>query len=147
MKPHLTKTLQIVIGIIFIGVLGMGIWSFLQKKPGAGNDGFQHVSAKAAYALIQEHANNADFIILDVRTPAEFQQGHLHNAKNIDFHANTFRGHLDKLDKRNTYLVYCQSGNRSGKTLRMMAQAGFQQAYNMQGGIVQWARQQLPLTR
>jgi len=125
----------------------MGFWSFLQKKAGSGNNSFQHVSAKAAYALIQEHAGDADFIILDVRTPAEFQQGHLKHAKNIDFYANTFQGHLNKLDKQKTYLVYCRSGNRSGKTLRMMEPLGFQKAYNMQGGVGQWSAQQLPLTR
>jgi rhodanese-related sulfurtransferase len=86
-------------------------------------------------------------VILDVRTPAEFSQGYIENAKNIDFYANTFRNQLDKLDKQKTYLVYCRSGNRSGKTLRMMEQSGFEKVYNLTGGIGQWSRQRLPLVR
>ncbi len=125
----------------------MGFWSFLQKKASSGNDTFKNISAKDAYVLIQEQGKDANFVILDVRTPAEFQQGHLKNAKNIDFYANTFRGQLDTLDPQKTYLVYCRSGNRSGKTLKMMEQTGFKKVYNMLGGVGQWSAQQLPLTR
>lgn len=125
----------------------MGIWSFLQRSASSNNGNFKHVSAKEAYALIQGQNGNADFVILDVRTPSEFGQGHIKDAVNIDFYANTFKSQLDKLDKQKSYLVYCRSGNRSGKTLKMMQRLGFQQAYNMSGGVGQWAAQQLPLNR
>jgi len=136
-----------IIGIVIVGVIAMGIWSFLNRRATSDNGNFQHISAREAYALIQEHNSDADFVILDVRTPAEFGQGHIKNAINIDFYANTFRSQLEKLDKQKMYLVYCRSGNRSGKTLPLLKQLDFQHAYNMQGGIGQWAAQQLPLNR
>ena len=57
---------------------------------------------------------DSSVITLDVRTPSEFQSGHLVNAVNIDFEGQNFEGEVNKLDKDKTYAVYCRSGRRSG---------------------------------
>ena len=79
-----------------------------------------------------------DTVILDVRTPAEFAQGHLPGAVNIDVESPTFADEVDKLDKTVPYAVYCRSGNRSGVALDVMSGAGFTGAYHLAGGITAW---------
>ncbi|HEX8427878.1 rhodanese-like domain-containing protein [Hymenobacter sp.] len=73
---------------------------------------------------------NPNTILLDVRTPEEFATGHLKGARNIDFRAPDFRDHIAKLDPAQTYVLYCQSGNRSGQTLKLMEEAGFKNVVN-----------------
>ncbi|UOG77001.1 rhodanese-like domain-containing protein [Hymenobacter tibetensis] len=69
-------------------------------------------------------------VLLDVRTPAEFAAGHLQGAENLDFRAPDFPAQVAKLDKSNTYVLYCASGNRSGKTNTLMQEAGFKHVVN-----------------
>ena len=106
----------------------------------------KNISTKKAHELIEERDGDSDFVILDVRTPEEFAEGHIENAVNIDFYADTFPDELDVLDRDKTYLIYCQSGDRSGSAARMMEELGFQDAYNMKGGINIW-RDDYPLVR
>lgn len=78
------------------------------------------------------------FILLDVRTEDEFNSGHLKDASNIDFYKSDFEADIDGLDKRERYLVYCRSGNRSRQTMFLMRDLGFDEVYNLQGGILSW---------
>ena len=96
------------------------------------------LNPQQAFDLIQENRDNADFVILDVRTPEEYAEGHIENAINIDFYADTFREDLDKLDKDKRYLIYCRSGARSGNTLIIMGELNFNEVYNILGGIRDW---------
>jgi rhodanese-related sulfurtransferase len=82
--------------------------------------------------------NGSGVMIIDVRTPEEFAQGHLKNAINIDFNSENFTSEISKLDKSKTTLIYCLSGGRSGKALTQMKSDGFKEVYNMQGGILKW---------
>ncbi|MCF8553818.1 MAG: rhodanese-like domain-containing protein [Candidatus Nanopelagicales bacterium] len=77
-------------------------------------------------------------IILDVRTPEEFNAGHIANAININLEGSDFSSEVSKLDKNATVAVYCRSGNRSGVATDQMAEIGFTDMYDMQGGIVDW---------
>ena len=77
-------------------------------------------------------------IVLDVRTPEEFKTGHLVNAININLEGSDFASEVSKLDKNSTVAVYCRSGNRSGVATKQMAELGFTDMYDMQGGIVEW---------
>ncbi len=98
-----------------------------------------------AFDLIQENKENIDFIILDVRTEPEYKSGHIENAENIDYYLEGFKDELGELDKNKTYLIYCASGNRSGRTLKIMDEMGFQKAYNVLGGIKGWKSKGLPV--
>jgi rhodanese-related sulfurtransferase len=75
-------------------------------------------------------------VVLDVRTPGEFAQGHVDGAVNVDVESGTFDQQIEKLDKGATYVVYCRSGNRSKVATDAMAGAGFTSVYNLQGGLV-----------
>lgn len=83
--------------------------------------------------------------IIDVRTPAEFQEGHIKNAKNIDFLSPSFSKEIIGLDKEKPVYIYCRSGNRSGKSVKDFLNAGFKEVYDLEVGIVGWKSEGLPV--
>lgn len=85
-------------------------------------------------------------IVLDVRTPDEFDEGHLEGATMIDFYAPDFADQLADLDPDRPYLLYCRSGNRSGQTTVIMEQLGFTDVADIDGGIVAWGEAGLPMS-
>jgi rhodanese-related sulfurtransferase len=89
--------------------------------------------------------SDTSVVVLDVRTPGEFQEGHLQNAINVDYEGINFAGEVNKLDKSKTYAVYCRSGRRSGLATEVMAKNGFKSVFNLNGGVIEWqnAGQQL----
>lgn len=77
--------------------------------------------------------------ILDVRTEIEVEEGYIPNAVNIDIYKGQgFIDELEKLDKTKNYYVYCRSGNRSGQACAIMNSLGFENAYNLEGGFMNW---------
>ncbi|MBD7956408.1 rhodanese-like domain-containing protein [Microbacterium sp. Sa4CUA7] len=66
-----------------------------------------------------------DTIIIDVRTPSEYVDGHLDGAVSYDLNGGELAASLDELDPDAEYLVYCASGNRSSQATRLMVDAGF----------------------
>jgi rhodanese-related sulfurtransferase len=86
----------------------------------------------------QEIIDNGGVILLDVRTPEEFAAARLEGAENIDFHAPDFASRLDALDHAARYVVYCRSGNRSGQATALMAEKGFTDVTDVDGGIAAW---------
>jgi len=97
-------------------------------------------SPEEAQALIDA----GDVKLLDVRTPEEFEVGHLAGAENIDFYATDFADQIGALDPGEKYVVYCRSGNRSGKATALMAGMGFTTVTDVDGGIVAWEAAELP---
>lgn len=68
----------------------------------------------------------AEVVIVDVRTPEEYQAGHLDGATNLDLNSGQFAQSIPDLDPEQTYWIYCRSGNRSGQATQMLQEAGFQ---------------------
>ena len=89
----------------------------------------------------------AGVVTLDVRTPAEFAEGHIEGARLIDFQSGNFESEIAGLDKEATYAVYCRSGNRSGQAVAIMHDAGFHNVYNLEGGVIDWANEGLTLVQ
>ena len=88
---------------------------------------------------VSELENDNNAVILDVRTLAEVEQGIIPNAIHIDIYMGQgFVNELNKLDKTKNYYVYCRSGNRSRQACYHMDQMGFNNAYNLKGGIIDW---------
>ena len=87
----------------------------------------------------------AGVITLDVRTPGEFNEGHIEGALLVDFESGNFENEIAALDKTKTYAVYCRSGSRSGQAVKVMSDAGFTSVYNLNGGVIDWANSGLPL--
>lgn len=92
----------------------------------------QHLSAEEVKNLLQQ---NPELEVLDVRTPQEFSQGHLQGATNLDFYDPAFESKLTALDSTKTYLLYCASGNRSGKATAIMERNNFGKVYNSTAGF------------
>ena len=146
----------LVIGIIVILAL-FGLYGCQKKDSNHGaNDmttgkataqTLKNISAQEANDLIQQRKADPNFIILDIRTPQEFADGHIEGAINLDFYASNFKERLNTLDKSKTYMMYCRSGNRSGKALGMMKDQNFTEVYNMTGGIGSWAQKGLPVVK
>ncbi len=106
-----------------------------------------NVTVGKAQALIKERAGNAEFVILDVRTPEEFAEGHIDGAVNLDVRAKDFEKRLRALDRNKSYLVYCRTGNRSRMATIAMEALGFRSILHMNEGIVKWKQQNRPLAR
>ena len=78
-------------------------------------------------------------VIIDVRTPVEFELSRIPNSKNIDFYnSQNFMQEIEKLNKDNSYYVYCRTGVRSANSCQLMSELGFKKVYNLLGGIVEW---------
>ena len=89
----------------------------------------------------------AGVVTLDVRTPAEFAEGHIEGARLIDFQSGNFESEIAGLDKEATYAVYCRSGNRSGQAVAIMHDAGFHNVYNLESGVIDWANEGMTLVQ
>ncbi|PPD58787.1 rhodanese-like domain-containing protein [Dehalogenimonas etheniformans] len=102
------------------------------------NQTIRKISVSDASALIHDNAGKVDFFVLDVRTPSEFNQGHLAGAINIDYNAGNFQSEVGNLDRNKRYLVYCRTLHRSGLATDIMKDLGFTEAYDMDGGTEAW---------
>lgn len=127
---------RFVAGIVVL-IAGVLVLSGCSSKPGA----ITNMNVKDFAAKTQE----AGVVLVDVRTPGEFSQGHIQGATNIDVEASTFDSEIAKLDKTKTYAVYCHSGNRSGIATQAMAKAGFKHLFNLQNGLSDWLSQGMPV--
>ena len=86
-------------------------------------------------------------IVLDVRTPEEYAEGHLTGAKLINYYDDTFKNQLSLLDKSKPVFVYCRSGKRSGASAQLLIELGFKEVYDLQGGFTAWAEGKYPLIK
>ncbi|TNE56013.1 MAG: rhodanese-like domain-containing protein [Bacteroidetes bacterium] len=78
--------------------------------------------------------------LIDVRTPGEYQGGHLDGARNIDYLDESFATKIETLDKNRPVFVYCQAGGRSGRAASMLVKAGFKEVYDLRGGYGAWKK-------
>lgn len=91
----------------------------------------QNISVKDIPAIKKA---KPDVKFLDVRTSEEIAGGMISGALKIDYKSKYFKDGLEKLDKSQSYIVYCKSGGRSAKSADIMQQMGFKSIYNLEGG-------------
>jgi rhodanese-related sulfurtransferase len=77
--------------------------------------------------------------LVDVRTPQEFANGHLENAKNVNFNDPEFKQKIALLDKSKPIAVYCGVGGRSGRASKILVELGFKDISDLAGGISAWS--------
>jgi rhodanese-related sulfurtransferase len=104
----------------------------------------ERLSADKAKALAQP--THVPLKVLDIRTPAEFAQGHLQDATNIDFLAADFEAKLAALDPAKPLLVHCKSGGRSGRSMALFKKLGFKSILHMKDGYQGWVAAKQPVT-
>lgn len=84
--------------------------------------------------------------LVDVRTPQEYAEGHIHGAININVQSDDFQSKAEKeLSKDSTILVYCRSGRRSLDAAEILTKLGYK-VVNLKGGIIEWKDSGLPVT-
>jgi phage shock protein E len=67
---------------------------------------------------LKKKLTQKNVVLIDVRTPEEYVNGHVKGAKNLNFMDDSFQAQVGKLDKNKRYYLYCASGNRSGKAMQ-----------------------------
>jgi rhodanese-related sulfurtransferase len=87
---------------------------------------------------MEELLNLEDVQLVDVRTPSEFNAGHVPDAQNINFYDENFDQKIEILDKSKPIIVYCKSGGRSAKCASKLVEKGFEKIYDLEGGFSQW---------
>ncbi len=117
----------------------MLLWSFFGNRL----RGIKEVDCVAALQLI----NHKNAVVLDVREDSEFKSGHVLNAIHIPLgKLNQRLGELAK-HKDKPMVVICRSGNRSSSACAALGKQGFEQAYNLAGGVMAWEKAKLPLNK
>lgn len=94
------------------------------------------VEPDAALELVEDPPEA--LTVIDVRTPEEFEAGHLADAVLIDIYRDDFTQQLDALDRTTPYLIYCRSGNRSEQARQIMTDLGFTNVTDIAGGYQAW---------
>jgi len=100
-------------------------------------DGVLHVNAVEADRLLKKRP---EIVVLDVRTPVEFKQGHIKSAVNLNYYDAEYKKLLGKLGRAKTYLVHCKSGRRSGLSIPILKSLGFNNIVHMDHGFDSWRR-------
>ncbi len=122
----------------FMAVVVALAWNLI-SDPGGKNA----VDALAATAMI----NHEDAVVVDVRSMAEYQQGHIVNAINVPI--NGLRNSMKQLEKHRAkpIVAVCRSGSRSGAACKMLRKSGFENVKNLRGGMMAWESANLPVKR
>jgi len=100
---------------------------------------YKTISVSDARAMMESSSN---LLVVDVRTPQEYMQGHLKGAINIPLSDLSLR--MGELEKDRPILVYCQTGYRSAQASSILVKAGFVKIYNLEGGIMAWVSSGYP---
>ena len=94
-----------------------------------------HYLEKDAFAAGMKKSGS---VLVDVRMPQEFEQGHLEGAINIDFFNPQFKYNLLELNKKKAYYIYDKNENRSTMTMKFMLDNDFKEVYVLKGGYEKW---------
>ena len=117
----------------------MLLWPYVRRFGGG-----PAVSAAQATQLI----NREDALVLDVRDPGEYGTGHIIGAKNVPLsRIDTAGSEIAAKRKDKPVIVYCDTGNRSGKAASALKSQGFGRVVTLSGGLGAWQQAGLPLER
>ena len=128
----------------WVAVLALGLAA---AAPLVAGTRITDVTVDQARELMQRRAGQTDFVILDLRTPEEFAEGHMTGAVNMNVLAPDFASRLGMLDRGKAYLVYCRTGNRSTKAVQAMERLGFRSVSHMVEGILGWQKKSFTVSR
>ena len=146
-KPYQGLSILIIIGLLIIISACTASRSTVKTTEPEGTGTVAQaaivtVDADRFHDLIE---TSADAVLLDVRTPEEFQQGHIPGALLIPVQELETRIEELAAFRDKELLVYCRSGNRSLTAAKMLEQAGFTMIYNLGGGINSYSSSGYPI--
>jgi phage shock protein E len=102
------------------------------------------VDIKADALLERARKMDESFVILDVRTPEEFAQGHVPGAINISHDKLADRISELLADKNKDVVLYCRSGKRAGLAAETLKANGFDKLLHLEGDIQKWTAERRP---
>ena len=119
-------------------VFGALVWNLVANPGGKFN--IEPVDATAKI-------NHEEAVVVDVRSMKEFKDGHIINAQNIPL--NGFADNLKQIEKHKSkpIIVACRSGSRSNAACNSLRKAGFENVFNLRGGMMAWESANLPVKR
>ncbi|MCZ6895236.1 MAG: rhodanese-like domain-containing protein [Gammaproteobacteria bacterium] len=109
-------------------------------------DSVTPIEVNAAKEFVARHKNA---VIMDVRTPVEYEMSHITGSVNVDVQDESFENMVIALDPNKTYIVHCTKNpadGRSNRALETLKSLGFKHLYTLEGGYVAWKDAELPLT-
>ncbi len=129
--------------ILFAALLGVLVMLIKAELDHQSNKGLV-VSPSMAIRLMNNHD---EALVLDIRTAADYKNGHIKGAKNIPL--SEFESAIEKYSdyKDKPILIYCNSGNTITRALKVLKKAGFDKVNSLEGGIAAWKEANLPLSR
>jgi len=116
----------------------MLVWPAVRRGAGGAS-----VSTLQATLLM----NQKNALVLDVRDAAEYEKGHMLNARNIPLGELEARSAELQKHKAKPVIVVCDTGNRSGRAAAALRKQGFEQVFTLGGGIGAWQQAGLPLEK
>ena len=124
--------------------------SLLSASLAQANDELQDsVTVIEVNAAKEFVARNENAVILDVRTPIEYEVSHIPGAVNVNVQDESFQDRVVAFDSNKIYIVHCTknpAGGRSSRALETLKSLGFTHLYSLEGGYVAWKDAELPLT-
>jgi phage shock protein E len=118
----------------------------LAQADGDSQDSVTTIEANAAKDFVARHDNA---VIMDVRTPVEYEMSHISGSVNVNVQDEFFEDMVAALDPSKTYIVHCTKNpadGRSSRALETLKSFGFKHLYSLEGGYVAWKDAELPLT-
>ena len=139
------KLQQIFLFAMIFGAFQMGNAQFVKDLVHA-KPTIKNTRAKIFYQMLNNEKNPQ---IIDIRTPQEYQSGHIKDAILINFYDPNFAQNVEKagLDKNKPIYIYCRSGNRTSHSIKIFQQLGFKHIVNLGYGLNEWKHLQLPLVK
>ncbi len=139
-KSRKQEHVRIPILWVAVGIFAVGfaIFTFVIRPATSGGA----ISNIGPNDYVSQFGEDAAHILVDVRTPTEFESGHIPGAINIP--VDSLANELDQLPADQDIVVYCQSGNRSVRASRILSDAGYGSIFDL-GGIIQWRAAGLPV--
>jgi rhodanese-related sulfurtransferase len=123
---------------LLVAIVSLLLWNIFAGALG----GSQIVSAEVTRLINHENAE-----ILDIRSPEEFEKGHIINAVNIEVKTLGEREKELEKYKDKTLIICCGQGHESVRIARSLKMKGFEKLYSLKGGITAWLNANLPLTK
>ena len=118
----------------------------LAQADGDTQDSVTTIEVNAAKDFVARHEKA---VILDVRTPVEYEMSHITGSVNVNVQDESFEDMVVALDPNKTYIVHCTKNpadGRSNRALETLQSLGFKHLYSLEGGYVAWQDAELPLT-
>ena len=141
MQPDILVFLQNNIFLVAVCLISgaMLLWPLIQKTTA----GSREVSVQQAVQLI----NRRDAVVLDVRDAAEFESGHIPNARHMPVADMEKRFKEIEKFKQRPIIVSCRSGTRSVAACGVLRKNGFQEVFSLKGGVLGWQQASMPLEK